>query len=151
MKRKRFSEEQIIGILKEAEQAGIIREVCRLHNLTEQTFYRWRNKFGGMEVSDAKKLRELERENGELKRMVAEQALDIRMLKDLNSKKKATGPCLYKRKRADGGGRRHRSAGVRIRWPERRSRDRRAVRAPRNERPARPARARPRESPRGSL
>ncbi len=87
MKRKRFTEEQIIGILKEAEQAGNIREVCRLHNLTEQTFYRWRNKFGGMEVSDAKKLRELERENGELKKMVAELSLDVRMLKDLNSKK----------------------------------------------------------------
>jgi putative transposase len=87
MKRKRFTEEQIIGILKEAELAGNIREVCRLHNLTEQTFYRWRNKFGGMEVSDAKKLRELERENTELKKMVAELSLDNRMLKDLNSKK----------------------------------------------------------------
>jgi len=73
--------------LKEAEQTGNIREVCRLHNLTEQTFYRWRNKFGGMEVSDAKKLRELERENTELKKMVAELSLDNRMLKDLNSKK----------------------------------------------------------------
>jgi putative transposase len=85
MKRKRFTEEQIIGILKEAEQAGNIREVCRLHNLTEQTFYRWRNKFGGMDVSEAKKLRELERENTELKKMVAELSLDVRMLKDLNS------------------------------------------------------------------
>jgi putative transposase len=61
--------------------------VCREHNVTEQTFYRWRNKYGGMDVSEARKLRELERENSELKRMVAEQALDIRMLKDLNSKK----------------------------------------------------------------
>ncbi len=87
MKRARFTEEQIIGILKEAETAGNIRRVCREHNLTEQTFYRWRNKFGGMDVSEARKLRELERENSELKRMVAEQALDIRMLKDLNSKK----------------------------------------------------------------
>jgi putative transposase len=73
--------------LKEAEQAGNIREVCRLHNLTEQTFYRWRKKFGGMDVSEAKKLRELERENTELKKMVAELSLDVRMLKDLNSKK----------------------------------------------------------------
>ena len=87
MKRARFSEEEIIGILKAAEAAGNIRVVCREHNLTEQTFYRWRRKYGGMEVSEAKKLRELERENGELKRMVAEQALDNRMLKDLNSKK----------------------------------------------------------------
>jgi putative transposase len=87
MKRKRFSEEQIIGILKEAEASGNIRDVCRLHNLTETTFYRWRNKFGGMEVSEAKRLRELERENGELKRIVADLTLDNRMLKDVNSKK----------------------------------------------------------------
>ncbi len=87
MKRKRFSEEQIIGILKAAEVTGNIRSACKEHNISEQTFYRWRNKYGGMEVSEAKKLRDLERENAELKRMVAEQALDIRMLKDLNSKK----------------------------------------------------------------
>ncbi len=74
MKRGRFSEEQIIGILKAAEAAGNIREVCREHNITEQTFYRWRRKYGGMEVSEAKKLRELERENSELKKMVAEQS-----------------------------------------------------------------------------
>ncbi len=87
MKRARFTEEQIIGILKEAETAGNIRSVCRGHNLTEQTFYRWRNKFGGMEVSEARKLRELERENSELKKIVADLTLDNRMLKDLNSKK----------------------------------------------------------------
>ena len=57
MKRKRFTEEQIIGILNEAEQAGNIREVCRLNNITEQTFYRWRTKFGGMDVSEAKRLK----------------------------------------------------------------------------------------------
>jgi putative transposase len=87
MKRSRFSEEQIIGILKAAEAAGNIRAVCREHNITEQTYYRWRNKFGGMDVSEAKKLRELERENGELKKMVADLSLDVRMLKELNSKK----------------------------------------------------------------
>ena len=87
MKRARFSEEQIIGILKGAEASGNIRAACAEHNITEQTFYRWRRKFGGMEVSEAKKLKDLERENSELKRMVAEQALDIRMLKELNSKK----------------------------------------------------------------
>ncbi len=87
MKRKRFTEEQIIGILKSAEATGNIRAACREHNDTEQTVYRWRRKFGGMEVSEAKKLKELERENSELKRMVAEQALDIRMLKELNEKK----------------------------------------------------------------
>ena len=87
MKRKRFTEEQIIGILNEAEQAGNIREVCRLNNITEQTFYRWRTKFGGMDVSDARRLKELERENSELKKIVADLTLDNRMLKDLNSKK----------------------------------------------------------------
>ncbi len=87
MKGKRFTEEQIIGILKEAEQVGNIREVCRVHNITEQTFYRWRTKFGGMDVSEAKRLRELERENSELKKIVADLTLDNRMLKDLNSKK----------------------------------------------------------------
>ena len=87
MKRARFTEEQIIGILKAAEAAGNIRAVCQEHNLSEQTFYRWRRKYGGMDVSEARKLRELERENSELKKMVAEQALDIRMLKKVNSKK----------------------------------------------------------------
>jgi len=84
MKRARFNEEQIIGILK---AAGNIREVCREHNITEQTFYRWRRKYGGMEVSEAKKLRDLERENSELKKMAAELSLDNRLLKELNSKK----------------------------------------------------------------
>jgi len=78
---------QIIGILKAAESVGNIRAVCREHNITEQTFYRWRNKYGGMDVAEARKLRELERENAELKKMVAEQALDIRMLKEINQKK----------------------------------------------------------------
>ena len=87
MKKKRFSEEQIIRILKDAEGADNVRDTCREHNVTEQTFYRWRRKYGGLEVSEAKKLKDLEKENTELKKMVAEQALDIRMLKDVNSKK----------------------------------------------------------------
>jgi putative transposase len=87
MKRKRFSEEQIIGILKLAEASGNIREACREHNVTEQTFYRWRSKYGGMDVSEARKLKDLERENAELKKMVAELSLDNRALKELNSKK----------------------------------------------------------------
>lgn len=66
---------------------GNARDVCRRHNITETTFYHWRNKFGGMEVSEAKRLSELERENSELKKMVAEQALDIHMLKDVVSGK----------------------------------------------------------------
>ena len=87
MKRKRFSEEQIIRILKEGEALGNVREACRQHNITEQTYYRWRNKSGGMEVSDAKRLRGLEKENSELKKVVAELTLDNRMLKDVVSKK----------------------------------------------------------------
>ena len=87
MKGKRFSEEQIIRILKEAQAAANIRDVCRLHNITEQTFYRWRNKYGDMDVSEARRLKELERENAELKKMVAELGLDNRMLRDVNSKK----------------------------------------------------------------
>lgn len=87
MKRKRFSEEQIIRLLKEAEALGNVREVCRQHNISEQSFYRWRQKFGGMEVSDAKRLRALERENADLKRLVGELTLDNRMLKDVLGKK----------------------------------------------------------------
>ena len=87
MKRKRFSEEQIIRILKEGEALSNVREACRQHNITEQTYYRWRNKFGGMDVSDAKRLRGLEKENSELKKVVAELTPDNRMLKDVVSKK----------------------------------------------------------------
>ncbi len=87
MKKKRFSEEQIIRILKESEAIGNVREVCRQHNVTEQTFYRWRNKFGGMEISEARRLRSMEKENSELKKIVAELTLDNRMLKDVVSKK----------------------------------------------------------------
>ncbi len=87
MKKKRFSEEQIIRILKEGEALGNVREVCRQHNVTEQTYYRWRQKFGDMEVSDAKRLKILEKENSELKKLVAELTLDKRMLKDVVSKK----------------------------------------------------------------
>jgi putative transposase len=87
MMKKRFSEEQIICILKEAEAIGNVREVCRQHNIAEQTLFRWRGKFGGMELSEAKRLRELERENLQLKNMVAELSLDNRMLRDVVAKK----------------------------------------------------------------
>ena len=84
---KRFKEEEIVKILKEAEQVGNVREVIRKYNVSEQSFYRWRQKYGGMETSEVRRLKDLERENAELKKMVAEQALDIRMLKDINTKK----------------------------------------------------------------
>ena len=87
MKGKRFTEEQIIRILQEAESGLSVADVCRKHNCSEQSFYRWKAKFGGMDVSEAKRLRELERENAELKKIVADQTQDIRMLKDVNSRK----------------------------------------------------------------
>lgn len=86
MKGKRFSEEQIIRILHEAETLDNVREVCRQHNIAEQTLYRWRRQFGGMEVSEAKHLRTLERENAALKRLVGELTLDNRMLKEVVGK-----------------------------------------------------------------
>lgn len=84
---KRRKEEEIIKILREAEETGNIREVIRKYNVSEQSFYRWRNKYGGMETSEIRRLKELEKENEQLKKIVAEQTLDIRMLKDINSKK----------------------------------------------------------------
>ena len=86
MKGKRFSEEQIIRILHDAEALGNVRDVCRQHNIAEQTLYRWSRQFAGMEVSDAKRLRALERENSALKRLVGELTLDNRMLKDVVGK-----------------------------------------------------------------
>ena len=87
MKKSRFSEEQIIGILKQAENGRPVAELVREHGITETTFYRWRRKFGGMEVSDARRLKELEEENRKLKRMVADQALDIVAFKDVVTNK----------------------------------------------------------------
>ena len=87
MKRSRFTEEQIISTLKQVEAGAKVQEVVRKLGVTEQTFYRWKAKFGGMEASDAKKLRALEDENRRLKQMVADQALDIQALKAVVSKK----------------------------------------------------------------
>jgi putative transposase len=76
-------EEQIVRILREAEVPGVqIREVCRKHNVTEQTFFRWRNKYGGMDVADTRRLKNLESENARLKKLVAEQALALDALKE---------------------------------------------------------------------
>mgnify|MGYP001794189314 FL=1 len=86
MKRSRFSEEQIIGILKE-HQAGLgAKELCRKHVISDATFYKWRSKYGGMEVSDARRLKTLESENGKLKKMLAEQMMDVATLKEMLGK-----------------------------------------------------------------
>jgi putative transposase len=86
MKRARFSEEQIIGILKEAESGVKAAELCRRHGISDATFYTWRSKYGGLEVSEMRRLRQLEEENRRLKSIVADQALDIRALKDVLAK-----------------------------------------------------------------
>jgi putative transposase len=87
MKRKRFSEEQIIGALKEAEAGLPVKELVRKYGVTEQTFYRWKSKFGGMEINDAKKLKALEDENRRLKHLVADLTLDNQALKAVVAKK----------------------------------------------------------------
>jgi len=86
MKRSRFSEEQIIGILKE-HQAGLsAAELCRKYGFSDATFYKWRSKYGGMDVSDAKRLKALEAENQKLKKLLAEQMLDVSTLKEMLGK-----------------------------------------------------------------
>jgi len=87
MKRSRFSEEQIIGMIKEQEAGMPTAEVCRKHGISSASFYKYKAKFGGMDVSDARKLKSLESENAKLKKLLAEQMLDNAMLKDISSKK----------------------------------------------------------------
>ena len=87
MKRSRFSEEQIIAVLKEQEAGMPTAEVCRRHGISSATFYKWKSKFGGLEVSDARRLRTLEQENSRLNKLLAEAMLDNVVLKDLASKK----------------------------------------------------------------
>ena len=81
MKKSRYSEEQIIGFLKQADAGLPIKELCRKGGFSDATFYKWRSKFGGMDVSDAKRLKELEGENAKLKRLLADAHLDIHALK----------------------------------------------------------------------
>ena len=87
MKRSRYTEEQIIGILREQEAGAKTAELCRRHGISSATFYAWKAKFGGMDVSDAKRLKALEEENARLKRLLAESLLDQAALKDLLSRK----------------------------------------------------------------
>ena len=87
MKGKRFSEEQFIGVLKQAEGGVKTADLCRRYGITEQSFYRWKSRYGGLEVSEIRRLRQLEEENRQLKHVVAELTLDNRALKEVLAKK----------------------------------------------------------------
>lgn len=87
MKQKRYTDEQIIGFLKAHEAGAKVGDLVREHGFSEQSFYRWKSKFGGMEISDAKRLRDLESENARLKKLLAEAELDKAMLRDVLGKK----------------------------------------------------------------
>ena len=87
MKRSKFSDEQILAIVKEGEAGRRVADVCRTHGITEQTYYRWKSKYGGLELSEMQRLKQLEDENRRLKQIVAEQTLDIQALKAVVAKK----------------------------------------------------------------
>ena len=87
MKHSRFNESQIVGILKEADSGVMVKDICRKYGISDATYYKWKSKYGGLEVSDVRRMRELEAENSKLKRMYADVSLENQALKDLISKK----------------------------------------------------------------
>jgi putative transposase len=87
MKKSKFTESQIIGILKEQEKGVKVSELCRQHGISDATFYNWKSKYGGMNVDELRRLRDLEQENARLKKIIANQSLDIDIMKDVISKK----------------------------------------------------------------
>ena len=87
MKQKRFTDEQIIGILKEADAGAVVADLCRRHGMSSATFYAWKSKYGGLELSEARRLRGLEEENARLKKLVADLSLDKVMLQDVVRRK----------------------------------------------------------------
>ena len=87
MRKSRYSEEQIIGILRDHEAGVSVADLCRRHGVSQQTIYRWKQQYGGMETSELRRLKQLEAENAQLKKLVADQALDNQMLKELLGKK----------------------------------------------------------------
>ena len=86
MKKSKFTEEQIISILKEQEEGMKVSEICRKHGIADQTFHNWKKKYGGLTVNELRRMRELEQENSRLKRAVADLTLDNQILRDVNSK-----------------------------------------------------------------
>ena len=87
MRKSRFKDEQIVSILKQVEGGRLVKDVCREHGISETTYYNWKSKYGGMEISDIKRLKDLERENRKLKQMFADLSLENRALKDVIEKK----------------------------------------------------------------
>lgn len=118
MKRSRFNEEQIIAILKEQEAGMATVEVCRRHGISSATFYKWKSKFGGLDVSEARRLRSLEEENSRLKKLLAEAMLDNAVLKDLASKNGNARRQAGSRRPCPGASRGERASGVCTGWCE---------------------------------